>query len=265
MLIDTHCHLDAAEFDADRAQVIQSALGQGVGMMVVPAVHRDNFALVQTLAEKHACCTCALGIHPMYVGQSTPQHLQELKALLENPRVVAIGEIGLDFFVEGYDRELQEFYFVEQLKLAKAFDLPVILHVRRSIDTILKHLRSFKPGGGIAHAFNGSEQQAQEFTKLGFKLGFGGAMTYPRATKLRHLAGHLPLDTIVLETDSPDMSPEWMGHGGRNSPDQLHRIAQVLADIRQIDIAELADITSKSALQALPKLAHLYTSAHVSH
>jgi TatD DNase family protein len=265
MLIDTHCHLDAAEFDPDRAVVAESALAHDVGIVVVPAVHRENFAHVQALSQRHAHCTYALGIHPLYVKSSKPEDIEFLKTSLENSQAVAVGEIGLDFFVEDYDRELQEYFFVEQLKLAKNLDLPVILHVRSSIDIVLKHLRTFKLRGGIAHAFNGSEQQAHEFIKLGFKLGYGGAMTYPRALRIRHLAQHLPLDAIVLETDSPDIPPEWIGHDGRNSPDQLNKIAQVLADLRQVDIARIAEITSKNALEALPKLSYLCTSPQVSH
>jgi len=151
------------------------------------------------------------------------------------------------------------------LKLARACDLPVILHVRRSIDVILKYLRIYKVCGGIAHAFNGSEQQAHEFIKLGFKLGFGGAMTYPRATKLRQLASPLPLEALVLETDAPDMAPEWLGHGRGNSPEQFPRIAQVLAELRGVEIAQIIDMTGCNVLQALPKLAHLCTPAHKSH
>lgn len=264
MLVDSHCHLDAAEFDVDRTAVISAAIAAGVEMMVVPAVHRETFAPVLRLPQLHPQCACALGIHPMYVERSTPDDLEALKSLLDDPRVVAVGEIGLDFFVEGYDRALQEFYFVEQLKLAKAFDLPVILHVRRSIDIILKYLRIYKVRGGIAHAFNGSEQQAQEFIKLGFKLGFGGAMTYPRATKLRQLAAQLPLEAMVLETDAPDMAPEWLGHGRRNSPEQLPLIARVLAELRCIEIAQMIDTTGRNVLQVLPKLAHLCTPAHKS-
>jgi TatD DNase family protein len=265
MLIDTHCHLDATEFDLDRVAVAESALAHDVGIIVVPAVHRENFAHVQALSQQHAHCAHALGIHPLFVDGSKPEDLQLLKDSLENSQAVAVGEIGLDFFVQAYNRELQEYFFVEQLKLAKALDLPVILHVRSSIDTVLKHLRTFRLCGGIAHAFNGSEQQAHEFIKLGFKLGYGGAMTYPRALKIRHLARHLPLDAIVLETDSPDIPPEWIGTKGRNSPDQLNRIAEVLAELRQEDVAKIVEITSKNALEALPKLAYLYTSPQVSH
>ena len=264
MLIDTHCHLDAAEFDPDRPEVAKAALEKGVGIIVIPAVHRDNFAKVEALSKEHKHCVYALGIHPLAVPDSRPDDLAELDSLLENTSAVAIGEIGLDFYIEGYDREAQEFYFVEQLKLAKKFDLPVILHVRRSIDIILKHLRKFDLRG-IAHAFNGSDQQAHEFIKLGFKLGYGGAMTYSRALRIRNLARALPLESIVLETDSPDISPEWLGTSARNSPEQLVQIAQVLADLRGVNIAEIAEITSANALQALPKLAYLYTSPQVSH
>lgn len=265
MLIDTHCHLDAAEFDSDRAQVAQSALEHKVGIIVVPAVHSDNFQLVTALSQQFPHCAHALGIHPLFVENSQPEDLELLRQCLEENQAVAVGEIGLDFYIKGYDRERQEYFFVEQLKLAKTFNLPVILHVRGAIDTILKHLRILKLSGGIAHAFNGSEQQAQEFIKLGFKLGFGGAMTYPRALKLRHLATHLPMESIVLETDAPDISPEWIGTAGRNSPDQLHRIAEVLADLRHTDVAKIIEFTGKNALKALPKLAYLYTSPQVSH
>ena len=270
MFIDSHCHLDAAEFDADRDAVALAALQNGVSMIVVPAVQSANFADVCKLAEKHAHCAYALGIHPMYVDNAQPEDLRFLADLLENrlkqqKPPVAVGEIGLDFFVEGYKRELQETYFSEQLKLARQFDLPVILHVRRSVDDILKYLRRIKVRGGIAHAFNGSRQQADEFIKLGFKLGFGGAMTYPRALKIRVLAATLPLEAIVLETDAPDIAPEWLGHQGRNMPNQLPKIAQVLADLRGIKCTEVAEITTKNALSALPKLADLYTPAQVLH
>lgn len=265
MLIDTHCHLDAAEFDTDRAEVVQSALDHEVGIIVVPAVHRENFQLVTALSKQFPHCAHALGIHPLFVENSQPEDLDILRQCLEENQAVAVGEIGLDFYIKGYDRERQEYFFVEQLKLAKTFNLPVILHVRGAIDTILKHLRTFKLIGGIAHAFNGSEQQAQEFIKLGFKLGFGGAMTYSRALKLRRLATHLPMESIVLETDSPDIPPEWIGNAGRNSPDQLHRIAQVLAELRQVDMARIVEFTGKNALEALPKLAYLCTSPQVSH
>ena len=264
-LIDTHCHLDAAEFDADRDAVARSAYNSGVSGIIVPAVERANFDAVCNLAEQHAHCVPALGIHPMYVDNAQPEDLELLADLIEKKQPVAVGEIGLDFFVQGFDRERQEYYFSEQLKLARRFDLPVILHVRRAIDDILKHLRRIGVKGGIAHAFNGSLQQADEFIKLGFKLGFGGAMTYSRALKIRQLAATLPLQAIVLETDAPDIAPEWIGSGGRNSPDQLAKIAQVLADLRGLKLVEVAEFTTQNALAAMPKIAQLCTPPHVKH
>jgi len=272
MLIDTHCHLDAAEFDSDRSAIMALALQQGVRLIVVPAVMRSNFAAVQVLAQDFPQCAYALGIHPLFVGQSQEADLASLKAIIGHSlttqnQPVAIGEIGLDFFVDAAiqngGRERQEFFLSEQLKIAREFDLPVILHVRRSVDDVLKHLRRIKVRGGIAHAFNGSFQQANEFIKLGFKLGFGGAMTYPRALKIRELATTLPLEAIVLETDAPDISPEWLGHHGRNSPHELLRISEVFGDLRGLNSMQVADITTKNALQVLPKLAQLCTPPQV--
>ncbi|HQR61029.1 MAG TPA: TatD family hydrolase, partial [Methylophilaceae bacterium] len=240
-LVDTHCHLDAAEFDADRDEVVQAAWDAGVTAIVVPAVERGNFFVVEALCNATPRCLPAYGIHPMYVDGAAQTDLAVLGALLAKGQCVAVGEIGLDFFVEGYDRELQEWFFVEQLKLAHQYDLPVLLHIRRAQDAILKHLRRIKVRGGIAHAFNGSRQQADEFIKLGFKLGFGGAMTWPRALRIRELAAMLPLEAIVLETDAPDMPPEWLGSGGRNNPQQLPHIAQTLAELRRVNVGEIID------------------------
>ena len=199
MLIDTHCHLDASEFAADRDQVVARARAAGVEAMVVPAVECGNFAGVLDCCMHFSGCHAALGIHPMYVARALPDDLACLRAAVAQHHPVAIGEIGLDFFVPDFDSALQQHYFVEQLKIARDFDLPVLLHIRRAQDQVLKQLRRFGLKGGIAHAFNGSRQQADEFIKLGFKLGFGGAMTYPRATRLRELAATLPLEAIVNE------------------------------------------------------------------
>lgn len=274
MLIDTHCHLDAPEFNDDREAVFKAARQNGVAAMIIPAIERANFATVAQLAQQFSACAYALGIHPMLVDKALPEDLDFLaqfiaeKLMTENSPI-AIGEIGLDFFVpgsaSGVQRELQEHYFVAQLKLARQFNLPVLLHVRRAIDDVLKHLRRIKVIGGIAHAFNGSHQQADEFIKLGFKLGFGGAMTYTRALKLRELATTLPLEAIVLETDAPDISPAWLGSGARNSPAELPKIAQVLADLRGLKLAQVADRTTQNALDILPNLADLCTSAKVLH
>jgi len=243
--IDTHCHLDAAEFDADRDAVYAAAIAGGVDTLVVPAVSRDNFAAVAATCARYPGCLPAWGLHPMLIDVHRPEHLAELRAQVEAQRPVAIGEIGLDLFVD-LDYATQEFFCVEQLKIAQEFDLPVLLHCRRANDQLLKHLRNIRVRGGIAHAFNGSPQQADEFIKLGFKLGFGGAFTWPRANNLRRLAAELALDAIVLETDSPDIPPVWIGRG-RNAPGELPRIAQTLAELRGIDVESVAQATTRNA------------------
>lgn len=265
MLIDTHCHLDAPEFDADRDDIANLALQQGVAGIVIPAVARANFDAVIALCQKHKHCAYALGVHPMVVDNATLDDLEALKTYVAEHHPVAIGEIGLDYFVTKTNAERQIVFFTEQLKIAKQHNLPVILHVRHAIDDVLKYLRKFEIHGGIAHAFNGSLQQAEQLIALGFKLGFGGAMTYPRALKIRALAAQLPLEAIVLETDSPDIPPEWLGTTGRNTPLELGKIAQVLADLKQVNVSQVLDITSTNALQILPKLADLCTLAKVLH
>lgn len=268
MLIDTHCHLDAAEFDADRDAVAVQSLQHGVSCIVVPAVERDNFDAVIALCNRYKHCAYALGVHPVFVDKASTDDVETLKVYVQNNTPVAIGEIGLDYFVTNpkthpENATRQTYFFTEQLKIAQQYDLPVILHVRHAVDDILKYLRRYHVVGGIAHAFNGSFQQAEQFISLGFKLGFGGAMTYDRALKIRELATKLPLEAIVLETDAPDIPPEWVGAKGRNSPLELPRIAQVLADLRQVNVAQVLDITSASALKVLPKLADLCTPVNV--
>ncbi len=264
MLIDTHCHLDAAEFDADRDNVAVQALQRGVSCMVIPAVARDNFDAVITLSNQYQHCAYALGVHPLYVDKASANDLETLKTYVQNNHPVAIGEIGLDYFVTNprtnpENAARQIYFFTEQLKIAKQCNLPVLLHVRHAVDDILKTLRRYPVVGGIAHAFNGSFQQAEQFIALGFKLGFGGAMTYDRALKIRELATKLPLESLVLETDAPDIPPKWVGAEGRNSPLELPGIAQVLADLRRVNMAQVLDVTSANALKVLPKLAELCT------
>jgi TatD DNase family protein len=254
MLIDTHCHLDAAEFGGQQDDIVRAAQDAGVGVLVFPSVERANFAAVQTISARHPNCAPAYGIHPMYVERAQPGDLDVLRDQLAQPNVVAVGEIGLDFFVEGYDREKQAFWFAAQLELAREFELPVLLHIRRAQDEVLKHLRHTRVIGGIAHAFNGSRQQADEFLKLGFNLGFGGAMTYTRATRLRALAAELPLEAIVLETDAPDIPPDFLERGQPNKPEYLPRIAQTLAELRGVSVEEVARVTTANALAALPRL-----------
>ena len=272
MWIDSHCHLDAAEFDADRGHVIARARAAGVTQIVLPAVAQANFDTVRQLAHVHGF-VYALGIHPLYVGQAQHDDLRALREALaarrDDARLVAVGEIGLDHFVPGLDLGRQALFYVAQLKLAREFDLPVILHVRKSADALLKHLRAIRVRGGIAHAFNGSEQQALAFVGLGFKLGFGGAMTFERALQIRRLAQRLPLAAIVLETDAPDIPPHWLyrpageranatgaeRESGRNEPGELPRIAQTLAALRGLSLDEIAAATAENTCAALPKLA----------
>jgi TatD DNase family protein len=267
--IDTHCHLDAAEFAADAAAVRDRAAARGVVHCLLPAVEAGNFAAVRELAHRHGD-SYALGIHPLCTGNAAPEDLDRLDEALaacrDDPRLVAVGEIGLDYFVPGLDAARQELFYEKQLALARKHGLPVVLHVRRSADGLLKHLR--RAGvTGIAHAFNGILHQAREFARLGFKLGFGGTLTYERALQVRRLATDLPIDAMVLETDSPDIPPHWLyrtaeqraaGEAqGRNEPGELPRIAAVLAGLRGIGMDELAVATTRNAMAALPKLAGL--------
>ena len=268
--IDTHAHLDAPELAHDVDAVREQARAQGVVHCVLPAVERSNWDSVRLLAHRHGD-SYALGIHPLYTGRAQDEDLELLAHTLQqhraDPRLVAVGEIGLDYFVPGLDAERQQRFYRAQLVLARRFDLPVILHVRRSADQLLKALRQVKVRGGIAHAFNGSLQQAQAFVALGFKLGFGGAVTYDRALQLRRLATELPLGSLVMETDSPDIPPHWLyttaaerAQGqpqGRNTPAELPRIAQVVADLRGMAVADLAQVTTANACAALPGLQKL--------
>jgi TatD DNase family protein len=270
MWIDSHCHLDAAEFDADRAAVVKRARGAGVAQLVLPAVAANNWATVRALAHQHGLAY-ALGIHPLCVGQAAAgdvQRLQEQLALHQaDPRLVAVGEIGVDCFVQQPPLSLQEQFYVAQLKLARDAGLPVLLHVRRSADLLLKALRRVAVPGGIVHAFNGSDVQAQQLIARGFKLGFGGAMTFERALQIRHLAATVPEHALVLETDAPDIPPHWLYRTaqqrdegtpqGRNEPAQVPRIAQHLADLRGWSLAHTAAVTSANVCAALPRLAAL--------
>ena len=256
MLIDTHCHLDAAEFAADRDAVVAASRAAGVSALVIPAVEAANFRAVRDCCQRYPQCYPAYGLHPLYLERAGDADLATLRRWLGDELggatpPVAVGEIGLDFYAPGFDAASQESFFVEQLKIARDFDLPVLLHVRRAVDQVLKCLRRIGVRRGIAHAFNGSRQQADEFIRLGFKLGFGGAMTFPGSTRIRALASSLPLDAIVLETDAPDIPPCWLD-GGRNTPVELPRIADTLAELRAMPSAPLCAATTANALTLLP-------------
>jgi TatD DNase family protein len=278
MWIDSHCHLDAPEFDADRDAVIAAARGAGVLQLVMPAVEVVQFEVVQQLARATGWCY-ALGIHPLYVDRATDDDLDRLQQALaasrDDPRLVAVGEIGLDHFVPGLDRVRQDHFYRAQLKLARNAGLPVILHVRRSADALLAGLRRVEVAGGIAHAFNGSAVQAGLFIERGFALGFGGTLTFDRSLQIRNLAATLPAEALVLETDAPDIPPHWLyrtaaqrerGEQGRNSPAELPRIAQSMATLRGWTLAETARNTTDNVCRVLPRLAaQMVRAAQVAH
>ena len=277
MWIDTHCHLDAPELRAQLPAARELARARGVLRCVIPAVQVADFAHAAQLAHAQDDAY-ALGIHPLFVPQADDADLQRLDDALReragDPRLVAVGEIGLDFFVpalvEPALRAKQLHFYQAQLRLARAHGLPVILHSRKSVDAVLQGLRRTAVVGGIAHAFNGSAQQAQQFQDLGFALGFTGASTFERARHLRELAAQLPASALVMETDAPDMPPQWLyvtaearAQGQQpqlNTPAELPRIAAVVAGLRGVPVADWAAQTTANALRVLPKLKALGVS-----
>ena len=274
MWIDTHAHLDAPEFAPNREAVLQRAQAAGVGLVVLPAVEVPQIAALQAWARAHRQ-PYALGIHPLFAHRAGSDDLmlleQALRAARDDPLLVAVGEIGVDGFVPGLDLAVQQTVYEQQLRLARALELPVLLHVRRSADALLKGLRRHAVIGGIAHAFNGSLQQAQALMDRGFALGFGGAMTHERSLQIRRLAAAVPASAVVLETDAPDIPPAWLyrtaaerAQGfaqGRNEPAELPRIAQTLAELRGWTLEETARQTTANACRVLPRLAALCEGA----
>lgn len=261
MWIDTHCHLDAREYGGASLDVARQAQEQGVSMIVIPAIDRHNLDIVAGLGAQAPNACYGLGIHPICVPKSTDDDLAALRARVEasmaDPRFVAIGEIGLDFFIpelaEPAMREKQVHFLREQLRIARDFNLPVLTHVRKSQDQVLKHVRQITPNGGIAHAFNGSFQQAQAYIDAGFKLGFGGNLTFTRALQIRRLAAQLPLTSIVVETDAPDIAPSWV-HPGVNTPAEVANIGAALAQLRGDSAPCVAEATTRNALDVMPRL-----------
>lgn len=266
--IDTHAHLDAPEFAADGFALREKARAAGVAHVVIPAVAHGHWADVQALAHRTGD-SYALGIHPLWTPQAKDTDVQALHQMLPrlcaDPSFVGLGEIGLDFLVPGLDAQRQIWLFEQQVRLAQEFNLPVIVHTRRSCEQVLHILRRSRVRCGIIHAFNGSAQQAQALVDLGFKLGFGGAVTFERAHKLRHLVTTLPLSALVLETDAPDMPPQWLytpaeqrlagSPQGRNTSAELPRIAAEIANLRGITADTLAvanSVNARAALRGLP-------------
>jgi TatD DNase family protein len=249
MLIDTHCHLDFTDFDHDRDVVLNSALELGVEKIIVPAVSQASWSRTSKLCATHSKSSpslyLALGMHPVFIDEHQPQHLAELDELIDVHTPVAIGEIGLDYYLQKLDREKQRLFFTKQLIIANRHALPVIIHCRKAHDDCLQLLRQTPVKGGIIHAFNGSIQQAQAYLEMGFLLGFGGMLTYPRSRKLRGLVKQLPLTGMVLETDAPDMVVA-AHQGERNSPAYLPMVAQSVAEIKQVSVDQVAMQTSRN-------------------
>ena len=249
-LIDTHCHLDFTEFSQDREQVLERARNANIESIVVPAVKRATWDDLIAMCESSANLHFALGLHPVFVAEHLLEHVDDLPGYLERSDPVAIGEIGLDFYQRDLDQIAQIELFERQLIVAQKAKLPVILHVRKAHDEVLNILQTVSVVGGIVHAFNGSMQQANKYQELNFKFGFGGMLTFERSVKLRQLAKELPLESMVLETDAPDMTVA-QHRGERNSPEYLPYCLQALAQVKSLDIEYVANCTTQNARNVL--------------
>lgn len=248
-LIDSHCHLDLAAFDGDRTAVMQSANAAGVSDIIIPAVEAESWSeLARLCSEEQAVSLhAAYGLHPMFMGQHFKQHLLGLEQQLSLAEPIAVGECGLDFFIPDHDKSQQLEFFTAQLDLAVQFQLPVIIHSRKSLDLVLKELRLRPSLSGVVHSFSGSPQQAKQLLDLGFFLGFGGPVTYARATKLRALIKSLPLTGLLIETDAPDQ-PDATHYGLRNQSAWLIDIAECVAGLRDEPVEHIAEVTTENAL-----------------
>lgn len=248
-MIDTHCHLDFVEFDHDRDQVIQGACSLGVKHIIIPAVKFSTWPTLLSVAKQSndldVQLDFALGLHPVFLGEHQQQHLALLDEAITKHQPIAVGEIGLDYYLKTLDKEAQQYYFEQQLIIAKEHRLPVIIHVRKAHDECLQYLAKHQLTGGVIHAFNGSIQQAHKYHELNFLLGFGGMLTYDKSRRLHKLIQQVPEKSIVLETDAPDMTVA-SHHGERNSPEYLPQILQQAAQLRQTETAELARVTSRN-------------------
>lgn len=247
-LVDSHSHFDAAEFDPDRAAAWQRARAAGVDIQVVPAVAADGWEALRAVCAAHPGLFPAYGLHPMFLGRHRPEHLRQLRDWIVRERPHAVGECGLDFFVPGLDAEAQQGYFEGQLRLAREFDLPVIVHARRAVDAVIAAIRRIGGLRGVVHSFSGSAEQAVQLHRLGFLLGIGGPVTYPRAQRLRRIVAQLPLEQLLLETDSPDQ-PSAAHRGQRNEPAYLPEVLEVVAGLRGMPAEAVAAATRANALR----------------
>jgi len=245
-LVDTHCHLDDGEFDRDRDEVIARAREAGVRRQIVPAIDAASWPKLREVCARDEGLHPAYGLHPLLLDRHTDAHLDELRGWIERERPVAVGECGLDYFIEGLDPERQQHYFDGQLKIARDFDLPVIVHARRAVDAVIASIRRVGGLRGVVHSFSGSEEQARQLWKQGFLLGLGGPVTYDRANRLRRLAASMPLEFLLLETDAPDQ-PDSGIRGQRNEPARITRVLETIAELRGVDTDEVARATCVNA------------------
>jgi TatD DNase family protein len=244
-LIDSHSHIDVLEFDTDRDDVLARARAAGVTRQIVPAISASGFPKLHDLCRDEAGLHPAYGLHPMYLGEHRPEHLDELAGWIEREQPCAVGECGLDFYVDGLDAEEQRRYFRRQLEIARDFELPVVLHARRAVDEVIATLRQVGGLRGVVHSFSGSIEQARQLWKLDFCLGCGGPITYPRASRLRDIVASMPLEFLLLETDSPDQPLH--GHqGARNEPGLLAEVCACAAELRGMDPGEIASATTRN-------------------
>lgn len=255
MLVDTHCHLDASEFDADRAAVLARAQAAGVRRQIVPAVDAASWPKLRDVCAGDDGLFPAYGLHPICLDAHRPQHLPGLRDWIERERPLAIGECGLDFFIQGLDADAQQRYFIGQLELAREYDLPVVVHARRAVEAVIVAIRQVGSLRGVVHSFPGSAEQARQLWQLGFLVGLGGPVTYARANRLRKLAATIPLECLLLETDAPDQ-PDADHRGQRNEPARLVTVLDTIARLRGEDPASIAAATTRNAerLFALPAL-----------
>jgi len=242
-LIDSHCHLDFPEYDNDRDELIESCKQQGITKFIVPGVSCATWPRLKKVTSKYSECYAAYGLHPYFIEEHQSSDISELEKVVKTYHPIAIGEIGLDYYLKDLDKQKQQKIFHAQLALARDLNLPVILHVRKAHDDVLQALRKYKVNGGTAHAFNGSLQQAKQYIELGFKLGFGGALTFDNAKHLRKLVQDLPLDSIVLETDSPDMRPADYT-SSRNTPLTILPVLDALTRLRSESKDQIAKQTN---------------------
>lgn len=245
-LVDTHSHIDVAEFDVDRAAAIERARAAGIAHQIVPAIHAHTWPALRDACARFDGLHAAYGLHPVYLDMHREDDLGALREWIERERPVAVGECGLDYFVDDLDPTRQQALFDAQLRIARDFDLPVIVHARRAVDAVIASIRRIGGLRGVVHSFSGSRQQAETLWREGFLLGLGGPVTYERANRLRVLAATMPLEFLVLETDSPDQ-PDAAARGARNEPARLVEVLRTIAGLRGRTVDEVASATTANA------------------